>query len=119
MRTGLRPWIRRCESVRQSKRVIDEVDLVQPVHDQSTAVDQWLVERKLLPKDHHIGFHALFLLVSWLIWKERNSRVFEKFATMPAWLLPKILDECNAWVAAGFRRIAPLVASWSQNGLVY
>jgi hypothetical protein len=34
------------------------------------------------------------------------SRVFERFATMPAWLLPKILDECNAWVAAGFRRIA-------------
>jgi hypothetical protein len=69
------------------------ISLVQPVHDQSTAVDQWLVERKLLPKDHRRGFDALFLLVSWLIWKERNSRVFERFATMPAWLLPKILDE--------------------------
>jgi len=77
------------------------ISLVQPVHDQSTAVDQWLVERKLLPKDHRRGFDALFLLVSWLIWKERNSRVFERFATMPARLLPKILDECNAWVAAG------------------
>jgi hypothetical protein len=95
------------------------ISLVQPVHDQSTAVDQWLVERKLLPKDHRRGFDALFLLVSWLIWKERNSRVFERFATMPTWLLPKILDECNAWVKAGFMRIAPLVASWSQDGLVY
>jgi hypothetical protein len=85
------------------------ISLVQPAHDESAAVDQWLGERKLVPKDHCRGFDALFLLVSWLIWKERNSRVFERFATMPAWLLPKILDECNAWVAAGFRRIAPLL----------
>jgi hypothetical protein len=91
---------------------------MQPFHAEPTAVDQWLGERKLIPKDLRRGFDALFLLVSWLIWKERNSRVFERFATMTAWLLPKILDECNAWVAAGFRRIAPLIAAWSQNGLV-
>jgi hypothetical protein len=99
-------------------RLRGAISLMQPVQAEPTAVDQWLGERKLIPKDLHRGFDALFLLVSWLIWKERNSRVFERFATMPAWLLPKILDECNAWVAVGFRRIAPLVAAWSQNGLM-
>ena len=29
-----------------------------------------------------------FLLVSWLLWKEHNRCVFDRFATMPAWLLP-------------------------------
>jgi hypothetical protein len=44
--------------------------------------------------------------------------VFERSATMSSWLLPKIIDEGTAWVAAGFRRIASRVASWSQNGFI-
>lgn len=82
-------------------RLRSAISITQPTHDQLTAMDQWLVERKLLPKDQRSGFDAMFLLVSWLLWKERNSRVFERFATMPAWLLPKILEEGNTWVAAG------------------
>jgi hypothetical protein len=94
------------------------ISLVQPVLEEASAMEQWLGERKLLPKEQQRGFDALFLLVSWLIWKERNSRVFERFATMPAWLLPNIHDECDVWVAAGFRKLAPLIASWSQIGFM-
>lgn len=78
-------------------------------------MDQWLAERKLVPKEQRRGYDGLFLLVSWLIWKERNSRVFDRFATMPAWLLPRIREESDSWVAAGFSKLAPLLASWSQN----
>lgn len=84
------------------------ISLPQPALAETTAVDQWLGERKLIPKHLRRGFDALFLLVSWMIWKERNSRIFEWSATMPAWLPPKIFEHGNAWIAAGFKRIAPL-----------
>lgn len=82
---------------------------------QATAMDHWLAQRKQVPKDLRRAFDALFLLVSWLIWKERNSRVFDRVATMPAWLLPKIREEGICWVQAGFRRLAPVLESWSRN----
>ena len=91
-----------------------KLDIVQPTQNESTALHLCLTERKQLPKDLRRGFFALFLLVSWMMWKERNSWVFERFATMPAWMLPKINEVANLWVAAGFRRLAPLVAAWSQ-----
>jgi hypothetical protein len=89
------------------------ISLPQPALAETTAVDQWLGERKLIPKHLRRGFDALFLLVSWMIWKERNSRIFEWSATMPAWLPPKIFELGNAWIAAGFKRIAPLIAAAS------
>lgn len=94
------------------------ISLPQLAQGNPAAVDQWLAARKLIPKDLPRGYNALFLLVSWIIWKERNSHVFDRFATMPAWLLPKIREECDAWVTAGFRRIAPLIASWSHNSVM-
>jgi hypothetical protein len=41
-------------------------------------------------------------------WKEQNSRVFDKFATMPA-----IKLEADHWVATGFRRLPALLVRWS------
>jgi hypothetical protein len=35
-------------------------------------------------------------------------RIFDRFATMAAWLLPKINLEAGQWVAVGFRRLMPL-----------
>jgi hypothetical protein len=42
------------------------ISLVQPVLEEASAMEQWLGERKLLPKEQRRGFDALFLLVSWL-----------------------------------------------------
>ena len=69
------------------------------------AVQQWLSERKLLPKDLRKALDSFFLLVSWLIWKERNSRVFDK--RLPpcrrGCCMPSIKLEADRWVAAGFK----------------
>jgi hypothetical protein len=100
-------------------RLAVTLSLPQPAMGEPMAVDWWLGVRKLIPKDLRRGFDALFLLVSWLIWKEQNSRVFDRFATMPAWFLPKIREEADIWVAAGFRGIAPLAADWSHNSSMY
>ena len=78
-------------------------------------VDHWLSERKLMPKDLRKAYDSLFMLVFLLVWKERNSRVFDRFGTIPAWLLPKINLEAGQWVAAGFRRLMPLFVCWSQT----
>lgn len=55
--------------------------ITQPAQDQQMTMDQWLSERKMLPRVLRRGFDVLFLLVSWLIWKERNSRMFERFSS--------------------------------------
>lgn len=39
----------------------------------------------------------------------------EKFTTVPAWLLPTIKLEVDAWVAVGFRRLSLLLVRWPQN----
>jgi hypothetical protein len=67
-----------------------------------------------MPKDLRKAYDSLFLLVFLLVSKERNSRVFDIFATMLAWLLPKINLEAGQWVAARFRRLMPLFVCWSQ-----
>lgn len=45
---------------------------------------------KLLPKDVRKAFDSLFLLVTWLIWKEPNSQTFDKFATIYAGLIAAV-----------------------------
>jgi hypothetical protein len=50
----------------------------------------------------HKGFDTLVVLVWWLIWRERNTRVFDDrhVAVQPAQLVQRIRDEGSLWVAA-------------------
>ena len=48
------------------------------------------------------GFDSVVLLTSWLMWKERNSRVFQRVSSSPMQLVQLILDEARACFAAGF-----------------
>jgi hypothetical protein len=43
----------------------------------------------------------LFLLVGWLLWKERNARTFD--ASSVEQLDVQIKEEAYAWCLAGFR----------------
>jgi hypothetical protein len=44
--------------------------------------------------------NALVVLVARALWLERNSRVFDKFATMPREVCRTILSDFELWKAA-------------------
>ncbi|WVZ88335.1 hypothetical protein U9M48_034869 [Paspalum notatum var. saurae] len=74
------------------------------------ALGWWLLARKGLPKVFRRGFDSFFFLAGWLLWKERNARTFDGVLSTPAQLASRILEEANAWCAAGFKQLAGLLA---------
>lgn len=64
--------------------------------------------RRLWSKEHRRGFDSLFALISWEIWKERNSRCFRETERNPSALLQIIKVEARQWVRAGAKNLAYL-----------
>lgn len=62
----------------------------------------WMDARCQVPKEQRKGFDLAVLLVSWMMWKERNSRVFNNVASTAAQAARKVLDEGDEEIAAGF-----------------
>jgi hypothetical protein len=42
----------------------------------SRVPDWWILQRKIIGKEHCKGFDLMVVLICWLLWKERNARVF-------------------------------------------
>lgn len=53
---------------------------------------------------------TLCMLIMWEIWKERNARTFDRRESSTQVLLAKIKDEANAWMMAGAKPLAFLLA---------
>jgi hypothetical protein len=68
----------------------------------------WLSSKDALPQALQQSFDSLVLLVSWIFWKERNRRTFDRKSRSTTELLQAIFDEADAWIAAGFRDLALL-----------
>jgi hypothetical protein len=64
--------------------------------------DWWTINCKRVPKDSRNGFDSFICLVSWMLWKEKNARVFESRSLQVAQLLPQIRDEGRQWILAGY-----------------
>lgn len=47
------------------------------------------------------GVRSIIMLILWELWKERNSRIFNKAAKSPEQLFRNIQDEARTWVRAG------------------
>jgi hypothetical protein len=62
----------------------------------------WMDARCQVRKELRKGFELVVLLVSWLLWKECNSRVFDNVASTAAQAARKVLDEGDEEIAAGF-----------------
>jgi hypothetical protein len=79
-----------------------------PLHDlvviqEADTMLWWTSSRRRLPKEIRRGFDSLFLLVGWLLWKERNARTFNRIASSLVQLLENIEQEVAMWCAAGYK----------------
>jgi hypothetical protein len=46
------------------------------------------------------------LLVSWVLWKEHNARVFDNRRCSAQQAMRTLLEEADDWISAGFMAIA-------------
>ncbi|KAG2652208.1 hypothetical protein PVAP13_1NG335619, partial [Panicum virgatum] len=67
----------------------------------SDFVHWWLQSRKQLRKQMRKPFDSLVILVTWILWKERNQRIFQKVALPITDLINLISDEMSVWGHAG------------------
>ena len=81
-----------------------------PTEDGST-VGWWLTSRKLVPKNLRQGFDSFFLLMGWLLWKERNARTFNDVAMNVVQLADAVEVEASQWCSAGNNRLRMLFAA--------
>ena len=63
---------------------------------------RWSEARKQLPKVDRRGFDSLVILISWLLWKERNDRTFDRRVRM---VDEVVLSVCNEVVACPLRAV--------------
>jgi hypothetical protein len=69
------------------------------------------LKEQMVEKPRRKGFDSLVVLIWWLIWKERNARIFSvgHVALQPAQLVQAIRDEGSQWVAAGYVSLRDLL----------
>jgi hypothetical protein len=68
---------------------------------QLTLQDWWSHGRCLQAKERRKGFDTLFMLIIWLLLKERNARLFDQRSSSADQLLQLIKLEIRIWVEAG------------------
>jgi hypothetical protein len=61
----------------------------------------WSLLGESAPPSLQKELNALVILVARRLWRERNSRVFDKFATLPREVCRMISDESEQWKKAG------------------
>jgi hypothetical protein len=57
------------------------------------------------------GLRSLLILVNWIIWRERNSRTFDRRFSTSQQIITLIKFDAAAWIAAGARQLATLLSS--------
>ncbi|OEL15474.1 hypothetical protein BAE44_0023507, partial [Dichanthelium oligosanthes] len=69
-------------------------------------MDWWLSLRVGLNKFQQKGCDSAFMLISWMLWKERNGRVFNNRQDSSApQLVRAIIEEGQAWIEAGAKHL--------------
>lgn len=80
-----------------------------PVAINMTMLNWWLAARNLFNKDWRKDFNSLVILAVWMIWCERNARVFEGKSLQMADFMSKVLDKTTNWRQAGVERLSNLI----------
>ena len=74
---------------------------VSPTNQNSWVVDWWTLARKSIHKDERQCFDSMVTLMCWMLWKERNGRIFDQRFRTVADVLVGVIDEIVAWSRAG------------------
>lgn len=77
--------------------------------------DWWPLSRVCLSKHLRPGFDSLILLVSWQLWKERNSRVFDSVLSLVSEVLQSILSEGHLWSLVGIANFGVFGEQWTMS----
>jgi len=70
----------------------------------------WASSSKRVPKEMRKGLNSLVILVAWVIWKERNSCVFEGSQPNVQKVLLSVRDEGLLWCMAGASKLQELLS---------
>ena len=74
----------------------------------------WLHQRKRLDPTAQPFFDSMFLLVAWILWKERNSVTSEhSMASDAIGICKAVAATADEWALAGFDSISPSATTWS------
>lgn len=61
----------------------------------------WLQSNSQFHGRRKEGWNTLVMLIWWLVWKERNARIFKRTGTNGRSLSFKVREEFKLWVEAG------------------
>lgn len=75
---------------------------------QPTLENFWISARQKVSFSRRRGLDSCIILTSWMIWKERNNRVFNKVSSPLGPLLHRIFDNFRLWRSAGARCLQSL-----------
>ncbi|PVH36439.1 hypothetical protein PAHAL_6G073800 [Panicum hallii] len=67
--------------------------------------DWWSGARKKLTKTDHRCFDSIIILISRILWIERNKRVFDRHTRSVQQLLSFVADEAVQWTLAGYKQL--------------
>ena len=86
-----------------------------PPSDSFSLADWWASARKCLLKDDRRKLDSIIILVSWILWLERNKRVFDRQARSAQQLLSLIADEAVQWGLAGYTQVEALAVALGRR----
>lgn len=72
-----------------------------PADEENTLADWWLATRRCFRISYRTDFDSAFMLICWLIWKERNAKIFQHVSKTLDQPAEDIKEEIAVWGVAG------------------
>jgi len=85
-----------------------EMDGAVPQQNEHSFVDWWAKCIHRVKKEYKRGVNSLIILTFWLIWKHRNSCVFDGATPSVNEVLRQFRDEYKLWCLAGAKKLQAL-----------